>query len=72
MKIIKVKIPLRGMSTGAAKITVDANGFEGVSCRDATKVLLNALGTVVEEIEKPEMFHVAEAEEHLKLHEPQQ
>lgn len=47
-----------------AKIKVDAEGFTGTSCKNATKVLED-LGTVTETVDKPDLYEV-EDEEHLE------
>lgn len=43
-KKIKMFIPLEGISKGTRKMTVETEGFQGESCRDATRALEEALG----------------------------
>lgn len=56
MKIITVRCPRRGLSKGEAAVSVDADGFVGNSCKLATKSIIDTLGNVSEEHEKPELY----------------
>ncbi len=63
---IVVTIPLAGISTGTRKVQVEANGFKGTSCKAATEAIINAIGTVEREVNKPEMFESAERTEQIR------
>jgi hypothetical protein len=48
MPRIIIDIPLDG------EITVEAEGFQGRQCKDATKAIEQALGTTTKDVNKPE------------------
>lgn len=48
MKIVKILIPLRGLSTKETKVTVETVGFTGEGCLAATAAMEAALGTVAD------------------------
>jgi len=50
MKEIEIIVKLDGTST------VEAKGFNGIGCTDATKVFEEALGAVEKRKKKPEFF----------------
>lgn len=54
MKMIKLDFPPDGGSP-----TIEAEGFTGTSCKDATEFIERALGKVSERKAKPEMGRVA-------------
>lgn len=56
MRQIDVIVPLKGISTGKAKITTDASGFVGASCQEITKNLLQHIGGSQEEQLKDEYY----------------
>lgn len=66
MRTITIRVPRDGFSTGKRTITVDADGFSGTSCRDATRRFIEALGESVAETEKPEMYE-GEVQEQVRL-----
>lgn len=41
------------------KVRIDAIGFAGTSCKDATKVIEQALGAVESSQNKPELYQTA-------------
>jgi hypothetical protein len=65
MKIIKIRIPRKGMARGKAEIEIDAEGFIGQGCKTATEAFMK-LGQEVENEEKPELFASDEGVEHLR------
>lgn len=54
MKTITIRIPRDGVSTGQRLVQVEADGFTGTACQDATKALIDALGSRVDEQAKSE------------------
>ena len=56
VKRIEVIVPRRGLATGASSVKIEVNGMQGTSCRDATKALEAALGTVREYEDKAEIY----------------
>ena len=64
-KRIIVTIPLKGLSTGESTISVEAEGYTGQGCTDATAAFQNALGAVKDTELKPEYFEQP-PEEHLQ------
>ena len=44
----------------SGKTTVEANGFTGSSCTDATKAIERALGAVSHDTKKPEYYQTAQ------------
>lgn len=60
MKRIKVIIDPVG------KATVEAEGFSGNACVDATRAIEAALGGNVERVEKPEFFEDAETTQEIE------
>lgn len=53
---LRVYHPLGGSLTVAADGTVEAFGFDGVGCHDATTTLADAIGARREVVAKPEFF----------------
>lgn len=54
---ITVKIPRDGISTGKAKIAIESEGFRGETCKEATKLFEQCLGTTVfEDVSTAEMY----------------
>ena len=43
--------------TPEGETTVDAQGFQGAQCKDATRAIENALGTTARDAKKPEYSH---------------
>lgn len=64
-KRIIVTIPLKGLSTGESAISVEAEGYAGQGCTDATAIFRNALGAVKDTELKPEYYETP-PEEHLR------
>lgn len=62
---IKMTIPLRGISTGERFISYETNGFQGESCRDATKAFEQAVGATVDEELKSEFYETEQRQEFL-------
>ena len=65
-KTIRMLIPLEGISKGKRQVSVDAEGFTGESCRDATKAFTDALGTQTDETVKDDMYATEERNEFLR------
>lgn len=55
-KRIKIVIPRKGISTNSAQVKVEAEGFNGVGCKAVTEAFQKAIGSVVETVDKPEMY----------------
>ena len=55
-------------ATPSGKTTIEAEGFHGVGCTQASAFLERALGTVTSRTDKPEMHQIApELEQHLTV-----
>lgn len=65
MKQIVITVPKNGFSQGKTQIQVEGVGYTGTQCKTATEAFEQALGTVVEEVEKPEMFQTEQSVERL-------
>lgn len=64
---ITMLIPLRGLSKGERKMSIETAGFSGESCRDATKLLEEALGMTRENEElKSEFYEPEQRHEYLQ------
>ncbi len=50
MKTITIEIDAEG------NVKVEAHGYKGIGCKDATKALEKALGAVTEDKDKPELY----------------
>ena len=50
MKKITIEIDAAG------NVKVEAHGYKGIGCKDATKALEKALGAVTEDKDKPELY----------------
>lgn len=61
MSQIKIHIDAEG------QITVDTAGYKGASCREATRAIEEALGTVNNETMKPEYYMSAHADSQVKV-----
>jgi hypothetical protein len=48
----------------SGKTTVEAQGFTGSSCTDATKAIEQALGAVSHDTKKPEYYQAAQVQTH--------
>lgn len=63
-----MKIPLVGLSTGKTKVSVEAEGFNGVGCKAATEVFENAIGVSgVCELKAEYYEQPPQQEEHTKI-----
>lgn len=49
-------IPLKGISTGARIPNIEAEGFQGEGCKNATEIFQKALGAVKDETVKAEFY----------------
>ena len=58
MKTIEITIDESG------KTIVEANGFTGSSCTDATQAIERALGAVSHDTKKPEYYQTAQVNTH--------
>jgi len=56
MKAATAREVIVTISPDGEKVEVDAIGFVGGACKDFTKNIISALGTVQEEKKKPEFF----------------
>ena len=65
-KTITVVVPRKGISTGAAKVQTETNGFVGSTCVSADTFLHEAFGgNDTEEVLTDEYHNVEENQEHL-------
>lgn len=64
-KSIKMTIPLNGISQGKRQINFETDGFQGASCKDATKAFEEAIGTTTDETLKDEFYQTEERQEFL-------
>jgi len=64
-KSITVTIPKKGISKGLRSLSVQAEGYKGTTCKDATQ-FLEQLGHVISDDATPEMFEDPEVE---RIHE---
>lgn len=53
---ITATIPRTGLSTGSTKPRIEADGFVGNSCADATRLFTAALGITADETVKAEYY----------------
>jgi|GEM_PF-4389110 len=67
MKSVVVRIPRSGLASGKGSVVVEAEGFQGTACQEATKALIDSLGKVASEEAKAEMYAAEEAVERLSL-----
>jgi len=67
MKTIVVTVPRDGIAEGLRTTKVDACGFTGEGCKTATEAIVAALGTVLEDSPKTEMYETEQNVE--RLHE---
>lgn len=65
MKQITVRVPLKGIASGKATTKIETSGFVGTGCAEATKALEAAMGTVVEDTPKQEMYDIEPPQEYL-------
>ena len=63
IKTIKIMVPRKGLAKGTRQITMEANGYQGTSCKSATAAFEQALGSVSSVQEKPEMYEVEQGVE---------
>lgn len=66
IKTIELTFPRLGLSTGASKPKIEAFGYNGLQCQEATKQFEEALGQTVDVEEKPELYQTEEGVERLK------
>ncbi len=59
------KLIVTATPTGA--VTIEAEGFHGQGCTQASAFLEKALGTVTSRTDKPEMHQIAPEMEHLHI-----
>jgi hypothetical protein len=45
------------ISKDGTEVKIEAEGFVGESCKDATQLLVEALGTLTEDTPKQELYH---------------
>jgi hypothetical protein len=45
------------ISPDGTSVKVEAEGYVGESCKDATQLLIEALGTMTDDQDKPELYH---------------
>ena len=64
-KIIEVTVPLEGISKGNRQPVVETSGFVGESCKTVTAALEAAMGTVVEDAPKQELYETESGVERL-------
>lgn len=62
-KTIEIVVPRKGISKGQRRITMEASGYVGTSCKTATEAFERALGTVVESTAKPELYETEQGVE---------
>lgn len=61
---VVVRVPKKGLSTGKSHITVEAFGYTGTQCKNATAAIETALGIRLEETVKPEMYEANQGVEY--------
>lgn len=66
MKTIEILVPLEGISTGKKQPKLETFGFVGESCKTATEAYEKALGAVMNEDIKPEMYETETGVERLQ------
>lgn len=64
-KSIIVTIPGKGLAEGETSVNVEAAGYSGSGCADASARFLDALGSVNEQELKAEYYEPGEQQEHL-------
>lgn len=62
-KTIEITVPFKGISKGQRRISMEASGYQGTSCKSATEAFERALGTVVESTAKPELYETEQGVE---------
>lgn len=62
-KTIEIIVPRTGIAKGARRIQMEASGYTGTSCKNATDAFEKALGAVIEQTAKPEMYEVEQGVE---------
>jgi hypothetical protein len=45
------------ISPDGSDVKIEAEGYVGESCKDATASLIRAIGTLTENTDKPELYH---------------
>lgn len=66
MRKIEVTIPRAGISTGASTVKVEADGFVGDTCKNATDAIESAVGSNRSYEEKAHMEAPQQDVEHLR------
>jgi len=69
MRVITITVPRDGISTGKASPKIEADGYTGESCKNATSAFEAALGTVTEDSPTSGMYEVNDGVEHVRENE---